>query len=163
MNSFNNYVTEYKKQLEKGDIKKAYKGLIEYMMSLKTYFKNKYPDYFVSGNIHHGYMDITYFSFTPERLKKEKLKIAMIFNHEKIRFEIWLAGYNKKIQTKYWTLFKNSDWDKYHIPTTTEKEVSIVEHIVVENPNFDDLDTLTKQIEKGTSKFIQDIIKHLKL
>ena len=49
MASFNEYISEYRKQLEKGTIKKAYKGLMEYIMDLRTHFKNKYPDYFVSG------------------------------------------------------------------------------------------------------------------
>ena len=34
---------------------------------------------------------------------------------------------------------------------------SVVEHILVDNPDFSDLDALTKQIEQGTLKFIQDI------
>ena len=50
---FHEYIVEYKKQLDKGIIQKAYKGLMEYIMSLRTYFHNKYPDYFVSGNIYY--------------------------------------------------------------------------------------------------------------
>ena len=34
---------------------------------------------------------------------------------------------------------------------------SIVEGILVENPDFGDLDTLTRQIERGTLKFIEDV------
>ena len=51
MESFHEYINEYRKQLEKGTIKVAYKGLMEYIMNLRTHFKNKYPDYFVSGSI----------------------------------------------------------------------------------------------------------------
>ena len=66
MQSFQEYINEYRKQLAKGAIQKAYKGLMEYIMGLRTHFKNKYPDYFVSGSIYYGYMDMTYFSFTPQ-------------------------------------------------------------------------------------------------
>jgi hypothetical protein len=59
---------EFRKQLEKGTIKEAYRRLIEYIMGLKTYLMKKYPNYFVSGSIYYGYMDMTYFSFTPESL-----------------------------------------------------------------------------------------------
>ena len=31
----------------------------------------------------------------------------MLNRHDKIRFEAWLAGYNKQIQQKYWNLFNN--------------------------------------------------------
>ena len=69
MKPFHEYMNEYKKQLKKGDIKEAYKGLMEYIMDLRVFFKKKYPDYFVSGSIYYGYMDMTYFSFIPESLK----------------------------------------------------------------------------------------------
>ena len=157
MKSFQENMNEYKKQLEKGAIKEAYKGLMEYIMDLRTHFKNEYPDYFVSGSIYYGYMDMTYFSFYPKSLKDRNLKIAIVFIHETFRFEVWLAGYNKQVQTKYWELFKESDWNKYHIVPTTKGVDSIIEHILVDNPDFSDLDSLTKQIEIATLKFIKDI------
>jgi hypothetical protein len=38
---------------------------------------------------------------------------------------------------------------------------SIVEYILVDNPDFSDLDALTNQIEKGTLKFIEDVERFL--
>ena len=157
MKPFHEYMNEYKKQMKKGDIIKAYKGLMEYIMYLRTYFKNKYPDYFVSGNIYYGYMDMTYFSFIPKSLKDRKLKIAIVFLHETIRFEAWLAGYNKQVQTKYWKLFKESGWNKYRLVSTTKGEDSILEHTLVDKPDFGDLDSLTIQIEKAILEFIKNI------
>ena len=55
MKSFHQSMKEYKKQLEKGAIQEAYKGLMEYMMGLRTHFAKKYPDHFVSGSIYYGY------------------------------------------------------------------------------------------------------------
>ena len=157
MESLPEYVKEYRKQLEKGYIQKAYQGLMEYIMDLRTHFKNKYPDYFVSGSIYYGYMDMTYFAFSPESLKKRNLKIAIVFIHDTFRFEVWLAGYNKQVQQKYWKLFKESNWNKYHIVPTTKSVDSIIEYTLVDNPDFSDLDALTKHIEKGTLNFINDI------
>ena len=155
--SFHEYIDEYKKQLKKGTIKAAYKGLIKYIMNLRLHFKNKYPDYFVSSSIYYGYMDMAYFSLFPKSLKQRKLKIAIVFIHDTFRFEVWLVGYNKQIQAKYWTLIKESDWNKYHIPSSTKGVDSIIEFILVDNPDFSDLDALTKQIEKGTLDFIKDV------
>jgi hypothetical protein len=157
MESFHEYVNEYRELLQKGAIKKAYKGLMEYIMALRTHFKNKYPDYFVSGSIYYGYMDMTYFSFTPKSLQHRKLKTAIVFIHDTFRFEAWLAGNNKQVQSKYWKLFKESGWNKYHIVSTTKGVDSIIEYILVDNPDFCDLDTLTKQIERATVKFIKDV------
>jgi hypothetical protein len=156
MASFHEYLKEYRKQLEKGAIQEAYKGLLHYAMDLRTYFQNKYPDYVVSGSIYVGNMDMTYFSFYPKSLKQRNLKIAIVFIHDAFRFEVWLAGLNKQVQTKYWKLFKESKWNKYQIVPTTKGVDSIIEHILVANPDFSDLDALTRQIETETLKFIAD-------
>ena len=157
MRPFHECVNEYKKQLEKGAIQVAYKGLMEYVMGLRTYFNNKYPDYFVSGSIYYGYMDMTYFSIFPKTLKDRKLKIAIVFLHETVRFEVWLAGVNKQVQSKYWKLFKESGWNKYHIVPALKDVDSIIEYVLVDDPDFSDLDALTKQIERATLKFIADV------
>jgi hypothetical protein len=157
MESLHEYIVEYRKQLEKGAIQKAYRGLMEYIMDLRTYFKSKYPDYSVSGSIYYGYMDMTYFSFTPESLKQRRLKTAIVFIHDTFRFEAWLAGYNKQVQSEYWKLFKESGWSKYHIVSTTKGVDSIIECVLVDNPDFGDLDTLTRQIESASLRFITDV------
>jgi len=157
MESFQKYMDQYKKQMKKGDIIKAYRGLMDYIMSLRTYLKNKYPNYFVSSSIYYGYMDMSYFSFFPSSLKSKKLKTGIVFIHETCRFEVWLFGYNKQIQTKYWKLIKEKKWDKYHIVPTTKGADSIIEHILVKNPVFSNLDNLTKKIEKETLIFILDV------
>jgi hypothetical protein len=167
MESLQEYMLEYREQLEKGYIQKAYKGLMEYIMGLRVHFKSKYPEYSVSGSIYYGYMDMTYFPLFPESLKRQKLKIAIVFIHDTFRFEVWLAGSNKNVQNKYWKLFTESDWNKYHIPSTVKGVDSIIEHVLVENPDFSDLDALTNQIETSTLKFINDVenflFKHSKI
>lgn len=157
MESLQEYMNEYQKQLEKGAIQKAYQGLMAYIMSLRTYFSNTYPDHFVSGSIYQGYMDMSYFSFVPESLKRRKLKPAVLFNHDTFRFEIWLAANNKHVQLKYWKIIKESGWDQYPIVSTTQGADSIIGHVLVENPNFDNLDALTKQIESGILEFIEHV------
>jgi hypothetical protein len=157
MESFQESMIEYRKQLEKGTIQKAYKGLMDYYKYLRTYFNKKYPNVFASGNLYFGYMDMSYFALFPKSLKDRNLKIAIVFLHEQFRFEVWLSGVNKKVQGKYWKVFKESNWKKYPIVSTTKNADSIVEGILVENPDFSDLEALTRKIESGILKFIQDI------
>jgi hypothetical protein len=102
-------------------------------------------------------MDMTYFSFFPESLKRRGLKVGIVFVHRLFRFEVWLFGYNKSVQAKYWKLFKGTGWNKHRISSTTKGVDSIVEGILVENPDFGDLEALTMQIETGTIKFIKDV------
>ena len=157
MESFHDYMDEYRNQLKKGIIQKAYRGLMDYISTLKLHFKKHYPDYIVSGSIYYGYMDMTYFSFFPKSLKRLKLKIGIVSIHDTCRFEVWLFGYNKQVQAKYWKLFKESAWNKYRIPSSIKGVDSIMEYTLVENPDFSDLDALKKKIEKGTLNFINDI------
>ena len=44
MESFHEYMSEYRKQMQKGDIQEAYKRLMKYIMELRLYLQNKYPD-----------------------------------------------------------------------------------------------------------------------
>ena len=140
MGSLHENMNEYRTQLEKGAIQQAYKGLMEYIASLKSYLMNKYPEYPASGGIYPGYMDMTYFPLFPEALRKRKLKIAVVFLHEAFRFEIWLAGVNKQVQGEYWKLFNESGWAHYRLVPPAKGVDSILEHILVDEPDFDDLD-----------------------
>ncbi len=157
METFYEYIDAYKAEMEKGVVPKAYKGLLEYLMSVRAYLAIHYPGYFVSSNIYTGYMDMSYFSVSPESLKRRKLKIAVVFIHETCRFEAWLAGINKLVQAQYWDLFRESAWDRYPIVPGIQGRDAIIEHTIVEHPNFADLDGLTKLIETETLDFIGNI------
>jgi hypothetical protein len=135
---------------------------MEYMMGLKNFFKNKYPDFSVPSNLYQGYMDMTYFALFPEDLKKRKLKIAIVLIHDKMKLEIWLAGINKQIQTKYWNKLKSKDLNNYRLPLTLQGADSIIEYTLTDNPDFNDPETLTRQIESGTLKFMKDIKELIK-
>ena len=155
--NFHESMMEYKEQIEKGSIQKAYRGLIQYIKDLRSHFSTNYPDFLVANNIYSGYMDLTYFHFFPKSLKSHKLKIVILFMHETFRFEVWLSGNNKKVLEKYYNLFNENKWNKYHLTFPAKGVDSILDKVLIENPNFSDLDVLTELIEKRTLKFIEDI------
>ena len=157
MTSFPQYMQEYRLQMQKGILPKAYKGLLEYIHSLQAHLQKKYPAYNISNNLYAGYMDMTYFSLFPPALGERKLKIAIVYLHETGRFEAWLAAVNKDVQTHYWNLIKDSGWQKYHLVPTTRGYDSILEHILVPSPDFSDLESLTTQIERETLLFLKDV------
>jgi hypothetical protein len=161
MGSFHESMNEYRKQLEKGVIQKAYRGLMDYLQALRAHFQKAHPEFSVPGSLYFGYMDMSYFSIVPESLKQHNLKIAVVFLHEAFRFEVWLAGANKQVQTKYWEMIKESGWDKYHLVPGTQGYDSIIERVLVDDPDFSDLDILTKKIESGTLEFIKDVENYL--
>jgi hypothetical protein len=81
---------------------------------------------------------VTDFSFSPQLLKRRKLKIAIVFLHDAFRFEVWLVGYNRTVQRQYWKLFTESNYNNYHITTSAKGVDAIIDYIVIENPDFID-------------------------
>ena len=157
MGSFTNSMNEFKDQILKGDIIVAYQGLMEYIGYLKIHFRDKYPDYDVTGSTYFGYMDMTYFPIFTDTFKEHGLKIALVFVYETFSFEVWLAAKNKKIQNEYRQIFADSGWNKYPITAAGKDIDSILDVVLVDDPDFSDKDLLTEQIEKATREFISDV------
>lgn len=157
MASFSESMQDYQQQLKRGLIQQAYRGLMEYMQGLKTFFRNRYPHAFVSGNLYQGVMDMTYFSFVPAALKSRDLKIAIVFVYDVFRFEAWLSGCNRPVQARYWEIIRESTWDQYPLVPDPLKADAILTHVLVEDPDFADPQALTARIEQGTLAFSHDI------
>lgn len=160
MDSLNQHIQEYRKQLRKGRIQKAYRGIMSFMLNLRSDFENKYPEHAI-GSIYYGYMDMTYFAFTPAELRNKGLKIAIVYLHEKGAFEIWLAANNRKIQADYINIFNNKKVGEYTISVVSPGVDSIVEAALVTRPDFDAPEELKMQIEMGTMSFTKGIISLL--
>jgi hypothetical protein len=157
MASFQAAMDEYRKQLKRGYIQVAYQTLMDYFRNLRSYFKKTYPDLPVASSVYYGYMDMTYFAVFPESLKRHKLKIAIVFVHDSFRFEVWLSGLNRDVQARYWKILKDSDWTKYHLAANPRSQDYVLDHPLIDPPDFGDLESLTKQIETGTMEFIRDV------
>ena len=160
MESLNDYIREYSVQLKKGQVQKAYKGIMLFMGELKAYMENKYSEY-IAGALYLGYMDMTYFAFTPLELKNRKLKIAVVYLHEQNRFEVWLAGSNKNIQAEYIKLLKHKDIDNYKLSQVLPGVDSIIESIIDEQPDFDHIEELRMKIESKTIEFANHMLSIL--
>lgn len=159
MENLNKYVSIYKEQLNKGDILIAYNELVKFVMKLRTVFIKNLCDQYTFTGILHGYMDYTYFYYSNDFLKSKNLKLGLVLNHMEMRFEVWLLGNTKPIQKKYWELLKRTKWNK---DKTVMPKYSILEAPLVENPDFNNLNALTKEIENGMIKVSDDILGYLK-
>lgn len=159
MENLNKYISIYKEQLKKGDILIAYNELVKFVMKLRTDFIKSLSDHYSFTGILHGYLDFTYFYYSNDFLKSKKLKFGLILNHVEMRFEVWLLGNTKPIQQKYWELSKNTKWNK---DKTEMPKYSILESIIVKDPDFDNLDKLIEQIETQMMKASDEILDYLK-
>lgn len=156
MDSLNQCIHEYTIQLRRGQIQKAYKGIMMFMTGLSQYLQSRYPNHAVSA-LYFGYMDMTYFAFTPPDLKNRKLKIAIVYLHEEGRFEAWLGGVNRKVQAEFIDLLSQKEVGPYKRSIVSPGVDSILETILVEQPDFEQIDELRQQIEVGTMRFIEDV------
>lgn len=154
MASLPDSVAEYTRQLQKGVIQQAYRGIMEYLLSLRAALQVRHPEYIVPGGLYQGYMDMSYFSFTPPTLVAKKLKVAIVYLHEQGRFEVWLAGANRQVQAQYYKKLKGLDLGPYQLVTPGAGVDAIVSHTLVMNPDFTDLDALTARLEAGVLQFI---------
>lgn len=161
MSSLNDSMQVYKNQLQDGRIIEAYQGLMAYFGELRSHFQKQFPTFDVPGNIYYGYMDMTYFAVVPDFLKARELKIAVVFPHKTFRFEVWLAARNKKIQKQVWESIQASGWERYSLTPQGKGVDAILDHVLVEDPDFNDLPALTTAIETGVVDFIKDLERFL--
>jgi len=159
MENLNKYVSIYKEQLQKGDILIAYNELVKFTMRLRTDLIKSLSNQYSFAGILHGYMDFTYFYYSNDFLKGKKLKFGVVLNHVEMRFEVWLLGNTIPIQEKYWRLSKGSKWNK---DKTEMPKYSILEAVLVANPDFNNLDVLSKEIEEKMIIVSDEVIEYLK-
>jgi len=160
MKNLNDIVAIYKEELRKGDILIAYNELVKFVMTTRTELAKKLDHQYSFAKVLHGYMDYTYFYYTNEFLKNKKLKLGVVLNHLEMRFEIWLLGNTIPIQKTYWGLLKETKWnkDKMEMP-----KYSILEAVIIDNPDFNNLHKLSEKIYKQlieVSDEIIDVLKH---
>lgn len=66
------------------------------------------PEYTFMGRVVENQMDFSYFQATRESLKETGLKVQIVFIHNTCEFEVWISGYNRKIQCRYYKMLYNS-------------------------------------------------------
>ena len=158
--TLNDYVASYKEQLEIGDIQEAYVRLVKYVARLRVFLSKKLSESYSFTNPFQGYMDYTYFYYSNNFLKKRKLKMGVVLNHTEMQFEVWLLGQTIPIQEKYWEYFKSTKWNQGR---TTRPQYSILETALIINPNFNDLDKLSEQIQNALVLVTDDILQDVEL
>ena len=159
MKSLNEIVAVYQEELRKGDILIAYNELVKFVMNTRTELVKKLEDQYSFAKILHGYMDYTYFYYSNDFLKSKKLKLGLVLNHVDMRFEVWLLGNTIPIQKEYWNLLKSTKWNK---DKTEMPQYSILEAVIIDKPNFDNLELLSQNIYKNLVQVTDEVIDLLK-
>ena len=160
MESLNGHISEYTKQLKIGSIQKAYRGIMGFMSALKSDMESKYPGY-TSSALYFGYMDMTYFAFTPLELKKKSLKIAIVYLHEENRIEAWLGDGYRKVQADYFEKLRHRDIGSCKLSRVSPGVDSILEMEILKQPDFDHVEDLMQTIGSRTIAFAESVLSIL--
>ncbi|MDO9522503.1 MAG: hypothetical protein Q7J08_02185 [Methanocorpusculum sp.] len=108
MNFDKNLLMTYKKLIQTTELERSYQEFLRLFRFLRVELEKELGDYRFQGNIIENGMDYSYFQFTNDALKKKGLKIAVTFVHRNFQFEVWLSGFNRKIQCNYYELLKDT-------------------------------------------------------
>ncbi len=156
MDTLNSAVREYTLQLGGGQIQRAYRGILSFMTGLGRHLRERYPGHAV-GALYPGFLDMTYFSFTPPELKERKLKIAIVYLHGEGRFEAWLGGSSREVQAEYIRLLGGRPVGKYRLSKPAPGVDSILESVLADRPDFDCPEELRETVGKNAMAFIRDV------
>lgn len=149
MKSLNESIRAYTATVTQGDIPLAYRGILDFMGSLRARFIKS--GYEVSG-LYPGYMDMSYLAVNTSRLKGQGLKIAVVYLHATGRFEVWLSARNRGLTERYATTFQAISG--FH---DDQNRDAIIERTLTPTPNFDEPEQLAEWIEREVKRFIQEV------
>jgi hypothetical protein len=156
--NINDRIPSYKKVFASGEIQEIYQSLVGRIQGLRTEFNKNYKGQFSVANILHGYIDFTYFYLQNDFLKKRKLKLAIVLNHQEARFELWLLGQTKDVQINYWEKLQGVSW----VNENLMPEWSIFEIVMLANPDFDNTKVLSDSIQSKFNTLSEEIFEVLK-
>ncbi|WP_340677367.1 hypothetical protein [Paraglaciecola sp.] len=156
--SLNARIPAYKKAFASGEIQQTYQSLVGIVQNIRIEFQKMYKGEFSVANVLHGYIDVTYFYLQNDYLKKYKLKLAIVLNHQQAHFELWLLGQTKDVQLAYWKKLKGVKWVK----EGAMPEYSIFEIVMLATPDFDDPPKLSKSIQGAFGTLSNEIFDTLK-
>jgi hypothetical protein len=160
MASLNRLVKNYTRLLQQGELQTAYKGILEFILKLRSEITQKHPEYGVGG-LYQGYLDMTYFPLAPKKLKERGLKIAVVYLHEKGAFEVWLSARNRDTAKRYGSVLNSNISDNITVFHDDNNQDAIIESILTSTPNFDEQASLIEIVEQGVDKFVIAINSHL--
>ena len=154
MKSISTIIHHYQREIQNKKIAQAYHFLLRFLLQAKADFALHHKDQYTFGNLAPGYLDYSYFSFFDRELREKKLRCGIVLNHEKLQIEFWLMGQNAKVQQEYWKVLKKSKWNAHR---TTMPQYAILETVLLDELNFDHLETMLLAIRTKAIQTLEEI------
>ena len=136
----------YKELLLTTKLQQGYQEFIKLFRYLRVELEKDLHEFSFSGSIVENRMDFAYFQLLSDELKEIGLKVQVVFAHKEFQFEVWVSGYNRKIQCDYYNYLKNTN----------------IEYTINDNPNRVDYiikSPLAKDIDISDGNLVIESLK----
>jgi hypothetical protein len=151
---------ELRRRLDEGVVQRAYVAVVAYMSGLRGELASSHEEWTVAG-LYQGYFDMTYFPLVTPSLKARSLKLAVVFDYQAFRFQVWLAARNRAVQKRCWELLRSQGWPQKSLVEPAVGVDAIVALDVADGLALDDPDALTAALERAVETLLADLEQFL--
>jgi hypothetical protein len=152
------YIEEYENIVKTTQLQRGYQEFLKFFNYLRIFLKKKFVNYKFTSSIVENKMDYSYFQMTSREYKLKGLKFVIAFIHKDSKYQIWLSGYNRSVQNKYFEKLKFKDL-KYNLTNNPNKTDYILKHDLV--VDYNNLEKLLIVIEEQVTNFINETNKFI--
>lgn len=157
-----NKILQFKEIITKTRLQEGYQEQTKLFRLLKNHLQKELKGYAFTGNIVENNMDYAYFQFADENLKAKGLKFVVVFLYKDFQYELWLSGYNRKIQSDMYNKFakmKNLQFALTANPLRTDYVLK--QRFDCNFNDFEDFDRSLEAFTREARLIIENIIKEL--
>ncbi len=97
----------YKELLLTTQLQAGYQEFIKLLRYIRILLENELDSYEFSKSVVENHMEFSYFQLFNKELKEKGLKVQVVFVHKEFQFEVWVSGYNRKIQCAYYNQLRD--------------------------------------------------------
>lgn len=128
-------LAQYREFMLQTNVRECYQEMIHMLKVLRGTLEKDLPDFSFTGKVVENQMDVSYFQATTQELKARGLKLQVVFIHRTCQLEVWISGYNRKIQCQYYDRLQplqcsyercsNPERTDYIVKTPVNKSVGV--------------------------------------
>lgn len=153
---------EYKRIIETTDVQKCYQQILKLIRYISSKLEKEMPEYTFMGRVVENQMDFSYFQATKESLKAAGLKIQIVFMHRTCEFEVWISGYNRKIQCSYYERLRHTECP-FEICTNPERNDFIIRAVARKTIVTDSPEAIIAEMKRKMAELEEYIKKYQRL
>lgn len=150
---------EYKRIMETTNVQKCYQQIIKLIKYISSELEKEMPEYTFMGRVVENQMDVSYFQATRKSLKESGLKVQIVFVHKTCEFEVWISGYNRKIQCSYHKKLCNSECP-FEVCPDPERNDFIIKAVTEKKITTDSPEEIIAEIKRKIVKLEAYIQKY---